>query len=389
MACILIGWELGAGTGHISAITPVIETLLGDGHEVHLAIQQIEAGGLNLDPRVKLWQSPVWPRLLGTRSRTFDAPPATMGDILGRLGLDIPGALAALIAGWDSILSAVRPELAIAEFAPALLSAARGRIATVRMGTGFAAPPAHLDRYPLLAGDRTQYSEERLLDIADADLRSTGREALTSLPALAAAGHDLVCSFAEFDAYAADRVEGYVQPGTPPSQGSENSDGQEVFCYFPTQFGANLPVWEGLAASNKPIRVHMPEASVEHVSTFRRLGFAFEPYPISFETIASRSRLVVSHGGHGFVTASALNGLPQQVIGYDLEKFVIGEAVAANGLGGYTNLFTLNPRDLGQSLADMHADERLADHCKGVARELAARSAPALDQRIAEIVDAL
>ncbi len=389
MARVLIGWELGAARGHISAINPVVQNLLARGHTVHLALQQIDAAGIDADKRIELWQAPAWPRLFMTRSRGFSAHAATMGDILGRLGLDTPGTLAALIAGWESILSAVKPQLVVAEFAPALLCAARGRLATARMGTGFATPPAHLDRYPLLAGSSTQFPEDELLDIADADLRSLRRPALSALPALGGADHDLVRSFSEFDAYAADRLSGYVRPNAPADLLSKNVGGDEIFCYFPDQMSADLPIWQGLAGSGKPVRIHMRETTPEHHAVFQRMGFRFEPRPVPFATIASRSRLTVSHGGHGFVTASMLSGLPQVITGYDLEKFAIGKAVVANGLGAYANLFTLKAEELGEAISTMHADDARAAYCRDLAQNLAMRPLPTIEQRLDEIVDAL
>lgn len=389
MTRVLIGWELGANRGHITAIRPIAQALLDRGCEVHLALQQIDASGLDPDPRIRLWQAPVWPRLFVNRPATFAAFPASMGDILGRLGLDTPGSLASLVRGWDALFSAIKPDLVISEFAPALLCAARGRAVTARMGNGFTTPPADLAGYPSLSGESTQFREDELLDIADADLRSAGRSPLASLPGIDQADHDLVRSFAEFDVYADTRKGGRVKLATPEGLTGNGPQGPEIFCYLPPQMRADIPLWQVLAASRRPVRIHMREASAAHRARFQELGFTFEPQPVPFTSIAARSAVAVSHGGHGFVTASALAGLPQIVIGFDLEKFVIGKSLTTQGIGAYANLFTLDAASLGGALGAALTDTALADRCRDFAATLASRVVPSGEERIAEIVDAL
>lgn len=390
MARVLMGWELGANRGHITKILPIAERLLAEGHEVHLALQQIDSGGLNTDRRLRLWQAPVWPRLLASIARPSVTPAATMGDILSRLGLDRPGALAALVAGWDSLLAAIDPDFAIADFAPALLTAARGRIPTATIGTGFASPPGTMGRFPTWGGMKTAHDEDELLDIADADLAMSGRAALHGLPGLFAADHQLVMSFTELDPYAADRPpHAYVLPAVRESSSTpKGGQGDEIFGYFVRQLAPELALWEGLAASGKRVRIHMHDPAPAHLDRFRKLGLIFEPKPQSFDTIVARSRVVVSHGGHGFASASALAGLPQMIVAFDLEKYLVGSGVRNARLGIDHNLFTLQPPAFGQALADLWADESLARDCRTLAAELLVRELPAPEEEMARLVGA-
>jgi UDP:flavonoid glycosyltransferase YjiC (YdhE family) len=119
------------------------------------------------------------------------------------------------------------------------------------------------------------------------------------------------------------------------------------------------------------------------------LGFEVEPRPLPFATIAARSRLLVSHGGHGFVSAGLLAGLPQVVFHYDLEKLLNGLAVARLGLGGHTALATLKPERFGPDLAALHGDDALAARARAAGERFRARAMPHADAAVVEAVGAL
>lgn len=96
--------------------------------------------------------------------------------------------------------------------------------------------------------------------------------------------------------------------------------------------------------------------------------------------------MVVSHGGHGFASASALAGLPQMIVAFDLEKFLIGDGARRARLGQEHPLFTLDPAEFGGILASMWADETLANDCRAKAAELAVRDLPAPEDEMARLV---
>jgi rhamnosyltransferase subunit B len=387
MARVLIGWELGAHQGHITSIKLIADQLLTDGHDVAIALQQIDAGGLDLDPRVSLWQAPVWPRLLINRRQPASAPVATMGDILCRVGLNQPGTLAAIIAGWDAICAAYRPDLIIANFAPALLCAAKGRYPAVKVGDGFTAPPGHLTTFPSLTGAAPAFDEEAMLDLVDADLAASGRAPLPGLPALFAADHEMVSSFKLLDPYAIHRTVPHCAPLIkPPLPDTTGGAGEEIFVYGFHGIDAGAALWDGLSQTAKVVRIHMSSASAEHLARFKTLGLKFEREPLPFTRIAARSRLVVSHGGHGFVSSALLSGLPQMITWFDLEKQFHGKAIAAAGLGRDHNLTAIKADAFAAQLLSIWDDDTLARACTHAApdfRSAMTRDATAEISRIA------
>jgi rhamnosyltransferase subunit B len=107
MARFLLGWELGGGRGHLVRLAELSRRLIGDGHEVVVAAQRLSPG-FGFPPEARLWQAPVWPRLLGNVGALGGPNPNTMGDILVRLGLDTPDTLAVLVGAWEDMLRSVQ-----------------------------------------------------------------------------------------------------------------------------------------------------------------------------------------------------------------------------------------------------------------------------------------
>ena len=380
MARILIGWELGANRGHIERITRIAEALAATGHDVALALQRLDAPAGALHRRISLWQAPVWPRLLVNAARPNGHPVATMGDILARVGLDRSEAVAGMIAGWQAILGAVAPAVVIADYAPMLLTAARGRVPTIGVGTGFERVPSGMDRFPSLNGRDAAYDEAMLLDSVNRALGGLGRAPLPALPELFHADVSLCGCFAELDPYATWRGEPVVSPTIARGiAGEAGGRGEELFVYGFEITMAESPLWDGLARSGLPVRVHIPKATAALQARFARAGFAYEPHPLGFDRIAERSRILLSHGGNGFVSSALVAGIPQAVTHYDLEKRIAGHGVMRLGVGGQVSLQGIKPDAFAASLRALYEDEAIRRRCLDLAPSFRARAARPLE----------
>lgn len=387
MARVLIGWELGGNRGHISRTAALADRLREEGHEVEVALQRIDSGAAELPAGVTVWQAPLWPRLLGNVARPRASRPATMGDILFRLGLDRPETLGALIQGWDAILRASRPDAVIADFAPALLRAAAGRVPSIGVGNGFDRVPAQLDRFPSLTGGPPAHDEAEALANANAGLQAASRPPIAALPAIFMADVPLASSFAEVDPYHAHRLEPVVAPTLalplPPPAGGQ---GEELFVYGVELMRPDIALWKGLAATDLPVRVHIPNALPSLADAIRGFGFAFEPRPLRWDEIVRRSRLLLSHGGHGFVCAALVAGLPQVVTYYDLEKRGQADALVRAGLGGAVPLGAIRPEPFAASLRKLYEDDGAAARARAAAPSFRARCAPSFEDEVAAAV---
>lgn len=386
MARILIGWELGANRGHLTRMMRYARPLQAAGHEVVLASQRID--GLRVDEfDGKVWQAPVWPRLLAWTSPQRGPAPQTMGDILARLGLDEAGVLAALMGGWEAILSAERPDVVIGEYAPALLAAAAGRVPTIAVGTGFDLPPAGMAQFPTLGGRPAVVDEEGLLALANADLDRVGRPALATLPAIFAADRTMPTGLDAMDPYWAWRGGGMGAPllgeaGTAAAPAT----GEEVFVYWYERGPLAPDLWRALSLAGLPVRVHVPHLGEGIAGELAALGFTVERRPMPFGEIARRSRLLLSHGGGGFVTAGLLAGRPQVVVHHDLEKRNNGMAVDRLRVGAQMPLADLKAEPFADGLRALYAMDDLQDRALTTAGELRAGIG---GDPVAEMLDAV
>ncbi len=377
MARILMGWELGANRGHILRLLQYHDAFVAAGHHVTVALQRID--GFAVEGRTvpgAILQAPLWPRLLATAAHVDPVPVATLGDILARLGLADRGAFATMLGAWDRLLAAERPDLVVADFAPVLLSAARGRLPTISIGHGFDMPPGTMPGFPSLSGGRPLFDEAPLLAEANAGLAAAGRPPLDALPGLFAADHELAAVLPELDPYAAHRR---IPPCAPaldlPLPPIADGGGDELFVYWPERAAAAALLWDGLERAGMPIRMYVPRLDSATAAAFEARGFTVEAQSMKFDRIAVRARMVLSHGGVGFTTMALLVGLPQAALHYDLEKRTQAIAIERLGVGMQTPLGQTSPDALVRDLRRLWEDRAVGPHARALAAELRARLA--------------
>ncbi len=322
---ILLAWELGANRGHATLLAALAEALRRRGDKVSFALQRVDALGADCVRGANVWPVPVSPRLLAS-SRSAGPRTHSLGDIMARLGCDDSDLVAGLLRAWNALLEAIRPHAIIANYAPFLLTAARGRVPCVSVGTWFNTPPSEMARFPSLDGQVASFDEEAISSVVNRALRMSGLQPLVSLPGLFAATAEIAAAITEFDRYATWRTRPLALPmmsgGLPPLA---SGTGDEIFVYMPEQFGPDAPIWTGLAGAGLKVRVHADNLSAALASKLVGLKMAVERDPVPFARIAERSRMVVSHGGHGILCSAAMAGLPHLIYASDLEKHAHGE----------------------------------------------------------------
>ena len=57
---ILLGWELGAGLGHVNRLKVVADRLRADGAEISVALQDLRRADIFTDAGYPVVQGPVW-----------------------------------------------------------------------------------------------------------------------------------------------------------------------------------------------------------------------------------------------------------------------------------------------------------------------------------------
>ncbi|MDQ8757525.1 glycosyl transferase-like UDP-glucuronosyltransferase [Sphingosinicella sp. LHD-64] len=388
MARILIGWELGANRGHAVHLAGLSRLLRGHGHEVVLAVRRLDVMHAQQVSDIAIWQAPVSPRMLAGNVMRHGGAPAGLADILARIGIDDALIVTSMIAAWRQLLAATRADLVIADYAPFLLPAARGRLPAIAVGNGFSLPPATMRAFPTLVQGVSGLDQEALLAIVNRGLAELGDDPLAALPGIFAADRSVTATFAELDPYAAERGEPIAIPESVDGS-IRAGEGEEVFVYLPELIPANSPLWSGLAMSGLKIRVHVAMGDAAIQAAVTSFGFIVEPHPVPFAEIAARSRLLLSHGGHGFVCAGLTAGLPQVVCHYDLEKLATGLGLARAGLGGHVPLATIQPRAFADSLVRVYQDDAIAARARAAAPGFLERGQIHHDEAVVAAVAAL
>ena len=226
----------------VTSCACVASRLLRRNVEVVAVLQDVSSArwldGLDL----KVMQAPVWPATFKRDAERERLSSATFADTLADFGLADAEALRLLMAAWDQLFNLIKPDLVIAEGAPIASLTARGRIPLALVGTGFALPPAEMERFPLLhQASAPVWREEDLLDIVNRALRRIGSLPLDRLPQMFAADVRMVTTFPLLDPYCAQRTEPAEGPFFDRAPLARREEAETVLAYFSTGLDTTRP----------------------------------------------------------------------------------------------------------------------------------------------------
>lgn len=405
MARFLVAWELGGGMGHLMRLAPVVRALHARGHELHLVLRDLSGVDAALpdlagQPRLQLWQAPIWLAAL----RGMPAP-ACYAELLFRAGYLDARRLLALVRGWHILLTAIAPDLLLADHAPTALLAARGLrgrpIRRALLCNGFFVPPAlqpmpgFREWAPADAG-RLQASEARALASCNAVLAAADAPPLQALHALLAADEQFLITWPELDHYGA----GHGRPGqrywgalpasrTGVAANWPAGDGDRLFAYLKGDYAALDPVLRQLAAAPWRTLAHVTGLGAAQRQQHAGARLRLSDGAVAMADAMAQADAVLCHGGAGTVGAALQAGLPLLLLPTQAEQMLTARRVAATGAGAWldegdagTRLQPALARLLGdpaarrraQALAARHADlgggdlaQRLAERCIALA----------------------
>ena len=390
----LLANEAGGGRGHVTTLAAVgralgaeVETVGALGRltysaELHGICRSVVKSPL-------LTRPPSQPQAFALRGS------ATFGDTLAEIGLDDPDLVRRGLDFWRGVIVDEDISLIVADLAPLALHAARGlrdegwAIRIVTIGTGYYAPPATLETFPLFLPDhdRITRSEAHTLAVINAVASETGISALPSLPALYRADLALATTFAFLDPYAGTRPDHARIAPLVPSSRTLAGAGDEVFVYFSTGELRDEALVRALERLPLPRRGFLPSAPPEVKALLQSSGVILLDRPATADEIAARSRLIIHAAPHGTVCLAALAGLPQFGVPQHMEQLY--NARACETLGILTHGLP-GSADLGERIAAAYADRKMAAKARAVALDLRrdhpADPIAALSQRLAPIL---
>lgn len=388
---ILLVWELGGGAGHLLRLGWIAKALGERGYDPIFALPHTEALAVIEEPlqgRTRL-DAPVWPHRPSQPPDSNRRRVATMGDILVKGGLHSAESIDALFVAADRLIASADPHAIVADYAPASLLTARGRIPSIAVGNAFTLPPwqtaqfnnlDHLGRAPI-------FDEAETLTLVNEWLTPVGRRPLQHLPEIFYADRTCVGTFSELDPYADARSVPPVPPWLPSWEQGGTQKRDEIFCYLSAGSDFQSTVLLALAdvARTTPVRLHARHLAREAVELLTAAAITVETELIPFEQIQARSRLIVSLGSFGLVSCALAAGIPQIVLPPNLAMDVTGRAVEALGVGRCLRLQPRNPLEralLAQVIAEAFGSAALRE----TAERLASGFARRLDTRPEDVV---
>ncbi len=332
---VLLGWEMGAGLGHVRRLVTIARALREDGWQPYFALRdlhtlpedvgEVAAGVLQAPGHVSQ----------AAPDRLFAA--VSYADVMGVCGYANVGPLRATTRGWDSVLRLVQPAIVLADYAPLLQLAAFGNVPVVCVGDGFCVPPASNGGFPRMRrGVAPMWPEELLLANARRVVRERGGAEPGSLGEIMAGQESFVSVVPELDIY--QRVRGRPADGAleglpqalDPVAGHEPAS---VFVYLPGTYSYTPLVLGAAAASGLRVDAYLYPPRPDLARELEPKGVRLHATPQPLATVLARARAIVHHGGIGTTEQALGLGRPQLVVPKTLEQALNAGLLGELGVG--------------------------------------------------------
>ncbi len=338
MSRILLAWELGAASGHLAGLRPIVEVLLERGHQVALAAQ-------NLRNAARVFAGLDFPIVPAPRIHELygglEDPPLNYSEILMRYGyIDAP-MLTALVRAWRALIQLTAADVLVADHAPTALLAARGLrdLRCIAFGNAFAVPPPV---HP--TPNMRQWLEvppQRLLN-SDALVLKTINQSLHPSAAPLSALHQmfervecLLVGVPELDPYGPRATESYLGlhvgiSGMATPQWPAG-DGKRIFAYLRADYADIDHLLAALSVCGARCLIYMAGASPALIERYRSSRLVFSDTAVDIVSAAAQCDAAICHSGIGTVNAVLQAGKPMVLLPAQLEQFLLARNVEALG----------------------------------------------------------
>lgn len=267
---------------------------------------------------------------------TMRVVPSSHAQHIALIFLRHPEFLAARLRYWQQQFAEFKPDVVVGDYAPSLTMAARGRVASVALGSGYSLPPPEADvstpfREPFGIGPLE--TEEVILAKLNAILVASGTRPLARLPQMNEATGYALRTIAIFDPYWEIRTQDYLgveQPsGSPrPVPQVDNT----VLAYFSVGV-SNPAIIEGMKLSGLPVKLFVGKDRAEAAEQARGSRIEIVDSPFDLPRDLPGHGLTMGQGSLGFVAASLFAGLPQVALYKHDEGWSIAKALHKAQIG--------------------------------------------------------
>jgi hypothetical protein len=332
---VLLGWELGAGLGHIRPLLHLARALAARGFRPVLAVKAPGDAKAQLrDCSFPVLQAPVPQPHPELASRPVIA--ASYADILALHGYGDVAMLSSMVQAWQGLIDQVKPDLVVCDHCPTLCLTAYGVLPTVIVGNGFFVPPADQASFPLLLpGQRLLVPEGQLLATIWEVQRRRQLPAPETLPGLLGRAERFVTVLPEMDPYQARRTQPAVGPLEPlPSPGELPPRGT-FFAYLHAAAPHFEEVLAGLSGAGFLGKAYVLGITPAQRERFRRPQLEILEALPSLTDVLPHAAVVVHQGSAGLGQHALAVGRPQLLYPVHLEHVLNSQMLHRLGVGHY------------------------------------------------------
>jgi UDP:flavonoid glycosyltransferase YjiC (YdhE family) len=362
---ILMGWELGAGLGHVNRLKVIADRLRDDGAEITITLQDLGRAQIFTDAGYNVIQGPLWPMPTNPEARKI--PTHNFADVLKIIGLQAEEALHARVAAWQALLAITAADLVIGDFAPALNLASRGRLPMVSVGNGYMTPPPGRRMPPIRPWTKeaelpanSRQVETDLLAVVNRVAAAKQTREVAFLADIFNGERSFVVTAAEVDPYRAYRTEPVSMPFNMPTgivpRPLDQRRRKGVFLYLPRRHPLAAKIVNGLKMSSLDCDAYISDLPSGGVESLQSDTFKVHRTPLSFADVLPAVRLVVHHAGLSTAIAAAKAGTPQLIAPWNLEHAVTARGII-DAVGGDFILDTWEPAQISAKAQRLVASE--------------------------------
>ena len=219
----------------------------------------------------------------------------------------------------------------VADYSPTLLMAARGRVPTIAVGTGYSIPPPGRPCPPMRpweteVPESSRTAERDVLQAVRSVQKQLGNRPVDKLADIFNGDAAFACTIPEFDPYRAFRREPPLAPYNVPAFGEvrplETRPENRVFVYLPANNRHLATTLEAIGKLRLTGDVFVPgiDAGLRH--RFESPSLSFHARPLPLEQVLPEARVAIHHGGHATAFAALRAGTPQLLLVNNLERLV-------------------------------------------------------------------
>jgi UDP:flavonoid glycosyltransferase YjiC (YdhE family) len=330
---VLLAWELGGGMGHVTRLARLAARLQPANLRLVAAVKHPGAAAVLAARGIEIVAAPRWPSASISPEKIAKTSSATMGDILATAGLADTQGLRQLLGAWDDLFSRLKPDLVVANLAPAAAIVARGRVPLLQIGDGYTLPPDGVGRFPLLHAMSNPGDDAVTLAVLNGVLRSRGEPPFENLPQIFSGDARMVFTFPLLDPYAAQRSDPLHGPLVDHAPVAADSSSRAIFAYLSRGYPLHPEIADAFLRHAPRLRIHAPELSEQQARTLTQAGAVIEREPVASAQALASSSFVIHLGGSGLAAEALMAGIPQLILSMQVEQWLTGSALQRAGLG--------------------------------------------------------